>query len=95
MMTGRIARAWGFTGRGLVKSGYLADLNVIDPESVAPQLPVIDTDLPAGAVRLKQKATGIRATIVAGSVTFVDGEHTGALPGRLVRALTARGASSA
>jgi N-acyl-D-aspartate/D-glutamate deacylase len=32
-----------------------------------------------------QRAEGYRNTIVAGEVTYVDGEHTGALPGRVVR----------
>ncbi|WP_233243483.1 hypothetical protein, partial [Caulobacter sp. HMWF025] len=35
--------------------------------------------------RLTQKAHGYVATIVAGTVTYRDGEPTGALPGRLVR----------
>ena len=42
-------------------------------------------DLPAGGRRLIQKADGYVATIVAGQVTYRDGEPTGALPGRLVR----------
>ena len=42
-------------------------------------------DLPAGGKRLLQGAHGYRATIVAGAVTYRDGEPTGALPGRLVR----------
>jgi N-acyl-D-aspartate/D-glutamate deacylase len=43
-------------------------------------------DLPAGGRRLLQRARGYVATIVAGEVTYRDGEATGALPGRLVRA---------
>ena len=43
-------------------------------------------DLPAGGKRLLQGARGYRATVVSGAVTYVDGEATGALPGRLVRA---------
>ena len=35
--------------------------------------------------RFVQRAEGYRYTIVAGTPTFVDGEHTGALPGRIVR----------
>ncbi|MEW6271731.1 MAG: hypothetical protein AB1689_20800, partial [Thermodesulfobacteriota bacterium] len=42
-------------------------------------------DLPGGARRLLQRARGYEATVVSGEVTFRDGEHTGALPGRLVR----------
>ena len=35
--------------------------------------------------RLVQKADGFTATVVNGVVTYRNGEHTGALPGRLVR----------
>ena len=42
-------------------------------------------DLPAGGRRLVQRADGYVATIVAGQITYRDGEPTGALPGRLVR----------
>jgi N-acyl-D-aspartate/D-glutamate deacylase len=43
-------------------------------------------DLPAGGKRLVQGADGYVATLVAGETVFENGEHTGALPGRLVRA---------
>jgi len=34
---------------------------------------------------LLQRASGYRATIVSGAVTYRDGEAIGALPGKLVR----------
>jgi N-acyl-D-aspartate/D-glutamate deacylase len=43
-------------------------------------------DFPAGGKRLTQRADGYRATVLAGVITFADGEHTGAWPGRVVRA---------
>jgi N-acyl-D-amino-acid deacylase len=79
------ARAWGFADRGLLMEGLVADINVFDPTTVAPLLPTLESDLPGGAKRLKQKSAGIRATIVKGEVLMEDGEHTGALPGSLVR----------
>src|SRR5207253_167189 len=84
-MTSTPAQIWGFTGRGLVREGFIADLNVFDPETVAPLLPRVRHDLPGGDMRLEQRSTGFLATIVSGSVLIRDGEHTGALPGRLVR----------
>jgi N-acyl-D-aspartate/D-glutamate deacylase len=42
-------------------------------------------DLPAGGKRLLQRADGYIASVVSGTVTYLDGKHTGALPGRLVR----------
>jgi N-acyl-D-aspartate/D-glutamate deacylase len=85
MITSDMAHAWGFVDRGLVREGMVADLNVIDPERIAPELPRVAHDLPAGGARLIQKSSGIRATIVAGEVAFLDGEHAGALAGRLLR----------
>lgn len=79
------AMIWDFQDRGLVGRGMIADLVVFDPERVAPAMPTADTDLPGGGKRLKQNATGIGATIVGGQVLLRNGEHTGALPGRLLR----------
>ena len=90
MLSFEPASAWGFADRGMVREGFAADLVVFDPERVAPDLPEIDTDLPGGAQRLKQGATGIRATVVNGEPLLRDGEHTGALPGRLLRGPLAR-----
>jgi N-acyl-D-amino-acid deacylase len=42
-------------------------------------------DLPAGVKRLRQKADGMRATIVNGQVLLRDNEPTGNLSGKLVR----------
>jgi N-acyl-D-aspartate/D-glutamate deacylase len=75
----------GLADRGVLAPGYRADVNVIDLGSVAIGAPEMAYDLPAGGRRLVQKARGYRTTLVAGTVTFRDGEATGALPGGLVR----------
>jgi N-acyl-D-amino-acid deacylase len=80
-----LAVFWGLSGRGLLREGYMADAVIFDPATIAPEMPTLEYDLPAGARRLKQKATGIRATIVNGEVLLRDNQHTGALPGRLLR----------
>jgi N-acyl-D-aspartate/D-glutamate deacylase len=85
MMTGRSAQHFGFAGRGELKLGNVADINVIDPATVGPQMPEVVHDLPTGARRFSQRATGIAATLVAGEVLIDRGEHTGALPGKLLR----------
>jgi N-acyl-D-aspartate/D-glutamate deacylase len=93
MLTFDPASAWGLHDRGLVQEGFVADLVVFDPASIGPGMPHGASDLPAGAKRLTQKATGIRATVVNGSVLMRDGEHTGALPGQLIRGPLAAGGS--
>jgi N-acyl-D-aspartate/D-glutamate deacylase len=42
-------------------------------------------DLPGGASRFIQRADGYVRTVKGGTVTFADGEHTGATPGALLR----------
>ena len=84
------ASHWGLTGRGLLREGWAADVVVFDPETVAPTLPELTYDLPAGARRLKQKATGFMASVVNGEVVLRNTEHTGALPGQLLRGPLAR-----
>jgi N-acyl-D-aspartate/D-glutamate deacylase len=79
------ARAVGLGDRGVIKPGYRADLNVIDFDRVQARRPEMAFDLPAGGKRLLQRADGYVATLVAGNVVYRDGEHTGALPGRLIR----------
>jgi N-acyl-D-aspartate/D-glutamate deacylase len=89
MITLTPAMFWGFTDRGLLRTGAIADINVFDPEKIAPQIPTIENDLPTGARRLKQKSSGILATIIGGKVAFKNGEHTGALGGKLLRSSAA------
>ena len=90
MLTFAPARAWGFHDKGLLREGMAGDINVFDPATVGPDMPVVVYDLPGGARRLKQTATGFLATIVGGQVVHHRGEHTGALPGRLIRGPLAR-----
>jgi N-acyl-D-aspartate/D-glutamate deacylase len=84
------ASHWGLTGRGLLREGWAADVVIFDPGTIAPMLPELTYDLPAGARRLKQKATGIMATVVNGEIVLRNNEHTGALPGQLLRGPLAR-----
>jgi N-acyl-D-aspartate/D-glutamate deacylase len=90
MLTLVPATYWGFADRGLIREGMAADLVVFDPDTVAPEMPEVVDDLPAGARRLTQKTRGIAATVVNGEVLLKDGKHTGALPGQLLRGPLAR-----
>jgi N-acyl-D-amino-acid deacylase len=86
MLSFEPATHWGFTDRGLVREGMAADVLVFDPETIAPEMPEVVRDLPAGARRLTQRARGIAATVVNGEIVLRDGKPTGALPGQLLRA---------
>jgi N-acyl-D-aspartate/D-glutamate deacylase len=85
------ASAWELHDRGLVRTGFKADLVLFDAERVKPGMPTVETDLPGGARRLVQKAEGIAATVVNGEVALEHGQPTGRVPGRLLRGAGARG----
>ena len=79
------ARIYGLEDRGLLKPGYLADINIIDFDRLRIPPPYVAFDLPAGGRRLVQTAEGYRATLKAGETIMENGERTGALPGKLMR----------
>jgi len=85
LMTQKTALSVGLTDRGLIAPGKKADLNVFDLDALKLHQPDFYEDLPGGARRIMQKVTGYRATVVSGEVTREHDQHTGALPGRLVR----------
>jgi N-acyl-D-amino-acid deacylase len=84
-MTCDTAHLYGLEDRGVIAPGFKADLNLVDLENLNLRLPEMVHDLPAGARRLIQRADGWKATICSGELTFEDGEHTDARPGRLIR----------
>lgn len=84
-LTGELAAMWGIPDRGILRRGAHADLNVIDLDRLELSLPEVRHDLPGGAAHLHQSATGYRATLVNGAVLMRDGDHTGALPGVVLR----------
>jgi N-acyl-D-aspartate/D-glutamate deacylase len=84
--TGDPADFFGLTDRGRLAPGLRADVNLIDFDGMRIHAPELVHDLPAGGQRLVQRVDGYEVTFVAGAPIFEKGEHTGALPGRLVRA---------
>ena len=90
MITYDTATNWGFHDRGLLREGLTADITIFDADKVEPRMPEVVHDLPSGSKRLKQYADGMLATVVAGEVVLRSNEHTGALPGKLLRGPLAR-----
>ena len=81
--------AWltDFKDRGTLRVGNWADIIVykLDELGMVYQKPVYAYDFPGGERRMIQKPTGLRYTIVNGTVTFEGNDCTGALPGKLLR----------
>ena len=62
--------------RGALKEGYYADITVFDPGTIQDN---------ATFGEPHQYATGVRHVLVNGVPVLLDGEHTGATPGRFVK----------
>lgn len=86
LLTGRPAAALGIRDRGLIKEGLAADIVVFDPATVSPGEQRVVNDLPTGQPRIVRNARGVGTVIINGRMAFVDGQHTGEMAGRLVRA---------
>jgi N-acyl-D-aspartate/D-glutamate deacylase len=84
--TSETADFFGLRDRGCLAGGLRADINLIDFDGLRLYQPELVNDLPAGGRRFVQRVDGYVTTFLAGTPTFEKGEHTGALPGRLVRA---------
>jgi N-acyl-D-aspartate/D-glutamate deacylase len=80
-MTGGSAAALSLVDRGLIKTGYAADLTVFDSATVGERGTYTDPH---------RYPTGIKTVVVNGAVVIDEREHTGALPGRVLRR-TSRG----
>jgi N-acyl-D-amino-acid deacylase len=77
-MTGLPARRLGLRDRGTIRTGARADLVVFDPRRV---IDVATYDAP------HRYPVGIEHVLVNGRFVIKDGEHTGSLPGRVLRHL--------
>ena len=84
-ITYNTATRWGLHDRGLLREGMAADLVVFDADTIGARMPDVVHDLPAGAKRLKQTADGILNTVVNGEILLTNNEHSGAVPGQLLR----------
>ena len=84
-MTGKTALMHDLHDRGFISPGKAADITIFDPDTIAakPREPIYE--FPNGEMHVEQGATGINYVIVNGEALLEDGEHTGALPGQVLR----------
>jgi N-acyl-D-amino-acid deacylase len=75
-MTGVAARALGLRDRGRLQPGAWADVAVFDPDRIADRSTYEDPH---------RYAVGVSTVVVNGQVVIDGGDHTGALPGRVLR----------
>lgn len=74
-MTSLAAQIIGLEDRGLLKTGYYADINVFDPITISDR---------ATYMNPHQYSTGFRYVLINGTFVVDDGERTDALPGKVL-----------
>jgi N-acyl-D-aspartate/D-glutamate deacylase len=79
------AHITGLRDRGIVREGLVADLMVFDAATIGVKDDEIMHDGPNGTPRRVQGATGVDYVVNGGQVVLDHGQHTGALPGRILR----------
>ena len=84
-MTDRPARYMGLIDRGLLKPGYHADIVVFDEATVGRGPTYIRYDVPGNQFRVYADAEGVDHVFVNGVQIVRHGEHTGKLPGTVLR----------
>lgn len=86
-ITQRPAEYFGLIDRGLIREGYHADIVVFDAATVRPGLAYNRYDVPGGdeVFRIYADAIGVDHVFVNGTQIVSNGEHTGALPGSVIR----------
>lgn len=75
-MTSLPAEKFGFKKRGVIAPDFFADLVIFDPDKIADQ---------ATWVEPHQYPVGVEYVLVNGQVVIERGEHTGHLPGEVLR----------
>lgn len=75
-MTGMPAKRLGLLDRGRIDVGLAGDVVIFNPETVAD---------PSDFMKPHQYAIGIDYVLVNGAVVIEKGEHTGVLPGKVLR----------
>ncbi len=75
-MTSFPAQKMGMTDRGMIRESMVADLVIFDPETISDKCTYTNPH---------QYPVGIPYVIVSGEVVVNESEHTGALPGKILK----------
>jgi len=79
------ATVHGIENRGVLREGAFADILVMDPGRLAVGKVRLVKDFPADTERYVVDAEGYVASIVNGQLLLENGQHSGALPGQVLR----------
>jgi N-acyl-D-aspartate/D-glutamate deacylase len=85
LMTQVPAELFGLRDRGTLEVGKMADVVVIDPETVGSENAHMVADLPGGCERLTAGSYGVERVLVNGTVVVEKGQANGTTPGTLLK----------
>ena len=84
-ITGDTASIWGLEGRGLLQSGYAADITIFNPAEIDRGEEYFTQDVPGDGSRYVRDAKGIDTVIVGGAIAWsAAGGYTDARQGALL-----------
>lgn len=85
-ITSEPADFFGIKKRGRLAPGLAADLAIFDLERIgSAKRGEMSNDLPGGGRRLVMPSHGVEYTVVNGTPLYEQGQHSGALPGQVLR----------
>jgi len=85
-ITSEPAAFFGIERRGRIAPGLAADFAIFDLDRIgSDKRGEMRRDLPGGGRRLVVPARGVEYSVVNGMVLYEQGEHSGALPGQVLR----------
>lgn len=73
-ITADTAAIWGIPDRGQIREGYVADIVIFDPATIARGEEVFVQDVPGDGSRYVRDALGVEAVIVSGGVAWTAAE---------------------
>jgi N-acyl-D-aspartate/D-glutamate deacylase len=79
------AELFGLRERGVLKTGWYADIVVFDPKTVGSGPVHMRPDLPCNEPRIYADAYGVDHVFVNGVQIIESGKHTHAMPGKALR----------
>ena len=85
LMTQVPAELFGLRDRGTLEVGKMADVAVIDPETVGSEPAHMVADLPGDCKRLTAGSFGVERVLVNGTLVVEKGEAVGNTPGTLLK----------
>lgn len=78
------ANIWSMQDRGVLRSGFAADVTIFDANTIARGDEYYTNDVPGDGHRYVRDAVGVDTVIIGGTVAYQDGEYTDSANGTII-----------